>query len=117
MQGSEFSDYVERLSHVKGRAWSYENEIRMIIPRHVPQSAMRISMQYLVPKSGNGKMNWFVRIGYGDIKRVDFGPRVNREQARLLINELKQLKDAAHIGFYEALLKAGEYAYTYRKVS
>lgn len=117
MQGAAFNNYVERLSHVKGKAWSYENEIRMIIPRHIPQSAMRIPMQHLVLKLENDRANWFVRIDYGVIKRIDFGPRVDREQANRLISELKQLKEASHMRFYEAVLKPGEYVYTYRKVS
>lgn len=117
LQGAEFNNYVERLSHVKGKAWSYENEIRMIIPRHIPQSAMRVQGEYLFSRVEDGKTKWFAQISYGAIRRIDFGPRVDRERASRLISELKELKEASHIGFYEAVLKPGEYVYVYKKAA
>lgn len=117
LQGAEFNNYVERLSHIKGKAWSYENEIRMIIPRHIPQSAMRVPGEYLSSRVEDGKTKWFAQINYGAIRRIDFGPRVDRERASRLISELKELKEASHIGFYEAVLKPGEYVYAYKKAA
>lgn len=117
LQGAEFNNYVERLSHVKGKAWSYENEVRMIIPRHIPEQMKRIPFTHLCPQEKDGVIRYFVQIGYDAIRRVDFGPRVDLAQAVRLIDDLKHEKGAGHIEFRQAMLDPGAYTYTYQKVA
>lgn len=117
MQGAEFHNYVERLSHVKGKAWSYENEIRMIIPRHIPNEAKRIPFEHLRKSVINGVKHYFVSIDYDAIRRVDFGPRVDLSQASRLIKGLLNNGETAHIAFWQAELTAGEYSYNYRRIA
>ena len=117
LQGKEFQDYLESISHLKGKPWEYENEVRMIIPRHIPRAMKRIPFEHLLQREHDGECGWFIRLEYDAIKRVDFGPRVDLQRAVSLIGDLRKKKEAAHIGFCRALLKSGEYVYTYRKVS
>ena len=117
LQGKEFQDYLERISHLKGRPWEYENEIRMIIPRRIPEQMKQLPFTHLCPREKDGVTHYFVRIGYDAIQRIDFGPRVDLEQAYGLIDDLRHNKEAGHIKFWQATMKPGEYAYTYKKVS
>lgn len=116
MQGAAFNNYVERLSHVKGKAWNYENEIRMIIPRHIPNEAKRIPFEHLRKSVINGVKHYFVSIDYDAIRRVDFGPRADSVQVSRLIAELKTRGNTGHITFWQAELKPGCYTYDYRRV-
>lgn len=117
LHGKEFQNYLERASHLKGKPWEYENEIRMIIPRYIPRALKRMPFEHLLRREHDGDVNWFVRLDYDVIKRVDFGPRVDLLRASRLIADLRKKKEASHIGFCETHLKSGEYLYTYRKVS
>ena len=117
MQGDEFKNYLERLAHVKGKAWEYENEIRMIIPRRIPEQMKRVPFAHLCPREKDGVTHYFVRIYYDAIRRIDFGPRVDLKQAVQLIEELKRTKGTGHITFGQAQPSQGEYAYAYQKVA
>jgi hypothetical protein len=90
---------LERISHLKGRPWEYENEIRMIIPRRIPKQMKRLPFTHLCPREKDGVTHYFVRIGYDAIRRIDFGPRVDLEQAYGLIDDLRHNKEAGHIKF------------------
>lgn len=111
-KGEEVTEYIDLLSYTKGRAWEYENEVRMFISREHAES------KYLCKKKDSlGGEIVMVRLGHLCVRRVDFGPRVDRERASRLISNLKQLKDASQIGFYEACLRSGEYVYDYKKIA
>lgn len=111
-KGEEVTDYIDLLSYTKGRAWEYENEVRMFISREHAES------KYLCKKKNSlGGEIVMVRLGHLCVRRVDFGPRVDRERASRLISDLKQFKDASQIGFYEAMLRSGEYVYDYKKIA
>jgi hypothetical protein len=77
----------------------------------------RLPFTHLCPREKDGVIHYFVRIGYDAIRRIDFGPRVDLEQAYGLIDDLRHNKEAGHIKFWQATMKPGEYAYTYKKVS
>lgn len=117
LHGKEFQDYLERASHLKGKPWEYENEIRMIIPRHIPEQMKRVPFTHLRPREKDGVTHYFVRIDYDAIRRVDFGPRVDLDQAMRLIQDLKREKGTGHLAFWQAQLKPGEYTYVYQKVA
>lgn len=117
MQGDEFKNYLERLAHVKGKAWEYENEIRMIIPRRIPEQMKRVPFTHLCPREKDGVTHYFVRIDYDAIRRIDFGPHVDLKQAARLIEDLKHEKGTGHIAFWQATLGSGSYTYIYQKVA
>ena len=117
MQGAEFHNYLERLSHVKGKAWSYENEVRMFIPRRIPEHMKRIPGKYLDERELNDVRQYFVRIDSNAIRRVDFGPRADSVQVSRLIAELKTRVNTEHITFWQAELKPGCYTYDYSRVA
>lgn len=117
MQGDEFKNYLERLAHVKGKAWEYENEIRMIIPRRIPEQMKRVPFAHLCPREKDGVTHYFVRINYDAIRRIDFGPHVDLKQAARLIEDLKHEKGTGHIAFWQATLGSGSYTYIYQKVA
>jgi len=114
-RGDEVTDYIDLLSYTKGKAWEYENEVRMFVSREYAENGEH---NYLHKKvSSSGKEIVMVRLGHLCVRRVDFGPRVDRERASRLISDLKKLKEASHIVFHEAVLKPGEYVYAYEKVA
>jgi hypothetical protein len=117
LQGKEFQDYLERISHLKGMPWEYENEIRMIIPRRIPEQMKRLTFTHLCPREKDGVIHYFVRIGYDAIRRIDFGPRVDLKQVVRLVEDLKHKKGTGHIAFWQATLGPGAYTYIYQKVS
>ena len=87
----------------------------MFVPREYAENGEH---NYLHKKvSSSGKEIVMARLGHVCVRRVDFGPRVDRERASRLISDLKKLKEASHIGFYEAVLRPGEYVYAYKKVA
>lgn len=117
LQGKEFQDYLERISHLKGKPWEYENEIRMIIPRRIPEQMKRVPFTHLYPREKDGVTHYFVRIDYDAIRRIDFGPHVDLKQAVRLIEDLKHEKGTGHIAFWQAMLDPGSYSYIYQKVA
>ena len=115
MQGGPFEKYLEEIVCTKGAAWSYENEVRMIIPRK--HSVNRPGLSCIQSKEINGERVEFVGIGYEAIKRVDFGPRVNHDEAMAMIDEVKSIPSASHVLFYETCFHESRYAYCYKRIA
>lgn len=111
MQGAQFNKYISESVCTKGSAWSYENEIRMIIPRKHPIE--QIGTKHIQKKVVNGEQLEFVGIDQSLIKRVDFGPRVTPEDALCFVTEVRALHDASHIHFFNTCFNESKYAYDY----
>ena len=112
MKGNDFEKYISDIVTTKGTAWSYENEVRMFIPRNLP-----VRFQYISSREVNGAMLQFVKIGYDVIRRVDFGPRCDPEAANSLISELQRNPDAKHIHFFKTTFHPQKYAYCYNRIA
>ena len=115
-KGAEIVDYLDRLSYTKGSAWSYENEVRMFVPSNLAERDWNGRKYLLKRQSKEGREIDMLRLGHYYTRRVDLGPRVDPECAQRLIDELRTVDETRHIAFWQAKLKPGAYAYTYRKV-
>ena len=111
MQGEQFNKYIGESVCTKGSAWSYENEIRMIIPRKHP--IKQIGTKHIQKRVVDGEQLEFVVIVLSLIKLVDFGQRVTPEDIHRFITEVSALQDSLHIHFYKTRFKESKYAYDY----
>jgi len=116
LKGPEFQDYIERLSHTKGKAWEYENEVRMIYPRRLP-FVLPNGVKHVRERVIGGQTLYFAKIGFDAISRIDYGPKVDKPLAAKVIAELRGRGETAHIHHFETLFDANKYVYTYKRVA
>lgn len=116
MKGEKFKSFIERLTHTKGEAWKYEHEIRMIIPRNLPY-ALPDNKKHVRQIIVKGRPLEFVRVDPSVVRRVDFGPRVDKAKAAKLVCDLRKSSEYSHVHFFETMFDDAKYAYQYKRVA
>lgn len=116
LKGEKFKSFIESLTHTKGEAWEYENEVRMIIPRKLPYSLPEDKL-HIRKMDIDGKSLEFIRIDPSVVRRVDFGPRVDKAKAEKLVCDLRKSSEYSHVHFFETMFDDAKYAYQYKRVA
>lgn len=115
MQGTAFMNYIEQVVTTKGSAWSYENEVRMIVPIKHPMNQFGFS--HIHTKIENGRELLFVGIDHSEIRRVDFGPRVTDKEVLSFVNESNARQETMHIHWFKTEFDPKRYSYAYRRIA
>lgn len=95
-----WGEFFRKVLLTKSNAWSYENEIRMLIPQ-------KSEVKY-IKKINSLEFIWFP---YEFIERVDFGPKGDLDETYRIIKDLRKDKCYRNIDFRVAVF--GEYSYKY----